>query len=72
MSKPYINPASLGEPTKAKFVKKIYSGIYIHSHPFGGVEEADAVEVNFVIFNVVVAVALRSVLGLKRYGWFWG
>ena len=31
---------SLGEPTKVKIVKKIYSGIYIHSHPFGGVEEA--------------------------------
>ena len=40
MSQPYINPASLGKPTKVKIVKKIYSGIYIHSHPFGGVEEA--------------------------------
>ena len=28
------------KPTKVKIVKKIYSGIYIHSHPFGGVKEA--------------------------------
>ena len=28
------------KPTKVKIVKKIHSGIYIHSHPFGGVEEA--------------------------------
>ena len=29
------------KPTKVKIVKKIHSGIYIHSHPFGGVEEAE-------------------------------
>ena len=40
MSQPYINPDSLGEPTKVKMVKKINSGMYNHSHPFGGVEEA--------------------------------
>ena len=28
------------KPTKVKIVKKRYSSIYIHSHPFGGVEEA--------------------------------
>ena len=28
------------KPTKVKIVKKIHSGIYIYSHPFGGVEEA--------------------------------
>ena len=41
MSQPYINPDSLGEPTKVKMVKKINSGMYNHSHPFGGVEEAE-------------------------------
>ena len=29
------------KPTKVKIAKMIYSGIYIHSHPFGGVEEAE-------------------------------